>query len=127
MRSGMAEFRSHLESYDSQLADVKRSAGDATHEVSQVNDKVLLLRRNVTTLRGSLSALQLDHTDTANSLDLLATVSLHSQHLSISLCVSIYYVYMTLYMIVSKCSLSNRMHIHTCTCTCGLACSSGVL
>ena len=75
MRSGMAEFRSHLESYDSQLADVKRSAGDATHGVSQVNDKVLLLRRNVTTLRGSLSALQLDHTDTANSLDLLATVS----------------------------------------------------
>ena len=71
----MVEFRSHLESYDSQLAEVKRLAGDATHDVSKVEEKVQVLHGNVSSLKGGLNALRLDHKDTANDLDLLVTVS----------------------------------------------------
>lgn len=71
----MAEFHSHLESYDSQLKTVKQLAGDATLDVSVVDKRVLLLRRNVSSLKGSLNSMQLDHKDTENSLDLLAIVS----------------------------------------------------
>ena len=78
MRSSMAEFRSHLESYDAQLSDAKKTAGDAMHEVSVVNDKVQVLRKNVTSLKSGLRAAKKDHTGTADSLDLLTTVSEHS-------------------------------------------------
>ena len=75
IRSSMAEFRGHLESYDAQLKDVKKAAGDATHDVSKVDERVQLLRKNVSGLSEGLNTVQSDHKDTVDNLDLLTTVS----------------------------------------------------
>ena len=75
MRSSMAAFKSTIESYDSQFIDIKQTVGDARHEVTQTNDRVELLRRNVSSLRSNLSGLHLLHQDTSNSLDLASAVS----------------------------------------------------
>ena len=77
MRSHMAEFKSHLESYDSQLSDVMRTVGDARHDLTQTDERVELLKRNVTSLKGRLSGLQLQDQDTSNSLELLSAVCTH--------------------------------------------------
>lgn len=70
----MAEFKGHLESYDSQLHDVKQTVGDAQYDLTQMDEKVELLKRNVTSLKGRLSGLQLQDQDTSNSLELLSAV-----------------------------------------------------
>ena len=75
IRSSMAEFRGHLESYDAQLKDVKKAVGDATHDVSKVDERVQLLRKNVSGLSEGLNTVQSDHKDTVDNLDLLTTVS----------------------------------------------------
>ena len=75
MRSSMAEFRSHLESYDAQLADAKRDVGDATLKVTKTEVKVQVLQGNVTSLRRGLGHVEQDHRETADSLDLLTMVS----------------------------------------------------
>ena len=73
----MAEFQVHLSRYDNDLEEVKRQAGDATQAVSKFDERLQVLRRNVTSLKGGLAGVQMDHRDTANSLDLLTTVSWH--------------------------------------------------
>ena len=75
MRSSMAAFKSTIESYDSQFVDIERTVGDARHEVTQTNDRVELLKRNVSRLRSNFSGLHLFHQDTSNSLDLVSAVS----------------------------------------------------
>ena len=72
----MAEFHSHLESYDSQLEDVKKTAGDARHQVTKVDQRVQLFERNLTSLRGGLEGVRSDHTETVSNLDLLSLVSM---------------------------------------------------
>ena len=89
----MAEFRGHLESYDSQLNDVKKTAGDATLDVTKIGERVKLFDRNLTSLRGGLGTLQREQTEADSNLDLLALVSLHSHpclviHGPVHLCVS---------------------------------------
>lgn len=83
MRNSMAEFRGHLESYDAQLADVKRDAGDATLKVTKVDEKVQVLQGNVTSLKSTLSNVQSNHRETVDNLDLLTTVSFYT-----SICIS---------------------------------------
>ena len=74
----MAEFDSHLKSYDSQLQDVTKTAGDATLDVTKIGERVGLFERNLTSLRTDLEAVRRDHTDTDSNLELLSLVSPHS-------------------------------------------------
>ena len=74
IRSNMAEFKGHLESYDSQLSEVKRNVGDTRHEVTQMKDLVLLLQRNVSELRRNLQTLQGSSKEMNENLDLLSDV-----------------------------------------------------
>ena len=78
MRESMAEFRGHLENYDSQLNDVTKKAGDAILDVTKIGERVTLFDRNLTSLRGGLDSLQREQTEADSNLDLLAQVSLHS-------------------------------------------------
>jgi methyl-accepting chemotaxis protein/Ca2+-binding EF-hand superfamily protein len=71
MRNNMAEFRSHIESYDAQLAEVKRLTGDTTSQATKVDERVQLFERNLTSLRGGLERLQQGHRETDSNLDLL--------------------------------------------------------
>ena len=74
MRSNMAGFKGRMESYDSQLSEVKRSVGDARQEVTQVETLALLLQKNVSRLGGSLGTLQQSSKDMASDLGLLSAV-----------------------------------------------------
>ena len=78
MRNNMAEFQGHLESYDSQLEDVKKTAGDATLQATKTDGRVELFERNLTSLRGGLDGLKKEHKETDSNLELLTLVSLPS-------------------------------------------------
>lgn len=75
IRNNMAEYHSHLQSYDAQLNEVKRLAGDATNDVTKVDERVQLLHRNVSSLKDRLKVVQSNHKDTVDNLDLLSAVS----------------------------------------------------
>lgn len=80
----MADFNSHLESYDSQLTDARKKAGDATLAVTKIDEKVQLFERNLTRLKTGLEGVKKEHTDTASNLDLLSWVSLSTTYICIS-------------------------------------------
>ena len=71
----MAEFHSHLESYDSQLDEVKKLAGDATFLVTKIDERVQVFERNLTGLKGGLEGLRQQHKEADDNLDLLTFVS----------------------------------------------------
>lgn len=75
IRDNMAVFQSHIQSYDSQLEELKRQAGDTTHDVTKYKVQVKLLYRNVSGLKDSLETVQSGHKDTTDNLDLLTAVS----------------------------------------------------
>lgn len=75
IRDNMAIFQSHIQSYDSQLEELKRQAGEAAHDVTKYTEKVQLLYRNVSSLKDSLKTVQSKHEDTVSNLDLLTAVS----------------------------------------------------
>ena len=75
IKKAMAEFEARLMSYDNAIEEAKRLVGDATHEVSNFDVKLQVLRRNITSLKGSLGGVQMNHKDTVSNLELLTTVS----------------------------------------------------
>ena len=75
IRDNMAIFQSHIQSYDSQLEELKRQAGETTHDVTKYTEKIQLLYRNLSSLKDSLKTVQSNHKDTVGNLDLLSAVS----------------------------------------------------